>query len=80
MIGPQLVIVKLGVEGVFVNPRNEEGYLVPGSVIDTVGAGDGFTTGVLTALAEGATVQDSVRRGMQLALYRYNLPVTTMVI
>ncbi len=63
----QLVIVKLGSDGAFVKDRHNEGYLVPGyqvkTVVDTVGAGDGFTTGLITALAEGLTVKESVRRG-----------------
>jgi dehydrogluconokinase len=32
-------------------------------VVDTVGAGDGFAVGVITALLEGRTVVDAVRRG-----------------
>jgi dehydrogluconokinase len=32
-------------------------------VIDTVGAGDGFAVGVISALLEGRAVADAVRRG-----------------
>ena len=32
-------------------------------VVDTVGAGDGFAAGVLSARAEGLSWYDSVRRG-----------------
>lgn len=41
--------------------------MVPGfsvsHVVDTVGAGDGFAAGVLSARAEGLSWYDSVRRG-----------------
>jgi dehydrogluconokinase len=32
-------------------------------VIDTVGAGDGFAVGVISALLEGRAVPEAVRRG-----------------
>ncbi len=32
-------------------------------VVDTVGAGDGFAVGVISALLEGLNVQQAVRRG-----------------
>lgn len=32
-------------------------------VIDTVGAGDGFAAGLISALLEGKTVPEAVRRG-----------------
>jgi 2-dehydro-3-deoxygluconokinase len=32
-------------------------------VVDTVGAGDGFAVGVISALLEGADIADAVRRG-----------------
>jgi len=32
-------------------------------VVDTVGAGDGFAVGVISALLEGLPVPDAVRRG-----------------
>ena len=32
-------------------------------VVDTVGAGDGFAVGVISALLEGQALPDAVRRG-----------------
>ena len=32
-------------------------------VVDTVGAGDGFAAGVISALLEGRSVADAARRG-----------------
>ena len=39
-----------------------EGYKVE-KVVDTVGAGDGFATGVVTGLMEGLTLSEAVKRG-----------------
>jgi 2-dehydro-3-deoxygluconokinase len=64
--GAELVIVKLGGEGAFFDAQEGAGY-VPGfpvdEVVDTVGAGDGFAVGVISAMLEGLTVPDAVRRG-----------------
>lgn len=64
--GADLVVVKLGREGAFFDGRDGSGY-VPGfsvaEVVDTVGAGDGFAVGVISALLDGLTVPDAVRRG-----------------
>ena len=60
------MITKVGSEGAYVTTATEE-YLVPGfkvdKVVDTVGAGDGFAAGVITALMEGQTLKEAVRRG-----------------
>ena len=34
-----------------------------GNVVDTVGAGDGFAVGVISALLDGLSVPDAVKRG-----------------
>jgi len=34
-----------------------------GEVVDTVGAGDAFASGVISALLEGLSLPDAVRRG-----------------
>lgn len=64
--GAALVVVKLGADGAFFDGAGGCGH-VPGfavsQVVDTVGAGDGFAVGVVSALLEGRSVIDAVRRG-----------------
>ena len=59
-MGVRQVIIKLGDAGSALFERNDDGSLketvVPSfqvKVVDTVGAGDGFASGVITALLEG---------------------------
>ncbi|HJS04307.1 MAG TPA: sugar kinase [Variovorax sp.] len=64
--GARLVVVKLGAQGAYYDSDaagsgRVEGFPVA-KVIDTVGAGDGFAVGVISALLEGRTVPDAVRR------------------
>ncbi|MGJ7487388.1 sugar kinase [Variovorax sp. LT2P21] len=66
-LGARLVVVKLGAEGAYYDSDTAgtgrvEGFPVK-EVIDTVGAGDGFAAGVVSALLEGRSVPDAVRRG-----------------
>jgi 2-dehydro-3-deoxygluconokinase len=65
--GAQLVVVKLGSEGAYYDDHASGCGLVPGfpvaKVIDTVGAGDGFAVGVISALLEGLDVPLAVSRG-----------------
>lgn len=64
--GAKLVVVKLGPEGAYYSGDAGQGR-IPGfpvaEVVDTVGAGDGFAAGVVSALLEGRSVPDAVRRG-----------------
>ena len=64
--GAKLVVVKLGPEGAYFDGEagrgTVEGFPVA-KVLDTVGAGDGFAVGVVSALLEGRAVPDAVRRG-----------------
>jgi len=65
--GAKLVVVKLGAEGAYYDSDvagtgRVEGFPVK-EVIDTVGAGDGFAAGVVSALLEGRSVPEAVRRG-----------------
>jgi sugar/nucleoside kinase (ribokinase family) len=64
--GAKLVTVKLGPDGAYYDGVHGSGR-VPGfpvqQVVDTVGAGDGFAVGVITALLEGRGAVDAVRRG-----------------
>lgn len=62
----QAVVVKLGPAGAFVKERGLNGYVVPGfeveQVADTVGAGDGFAVGLISALLENYSLKQAVRR------------------
>jgi 2-dehydro-3-deoxygluconokinase len=64
--GAKLVIIKLGERGAYFENSSESG-IVPAclveNVVDTVGAGDGFAVGVVSALLEGRSVGDAVARG-----------------
>ncbi|MFY0991243.1 sugar kinase [Halomonas sp. C05BenzN] len=68
--GARAVVIKLGPEGSYYRGSlagREESFTVPGfavpEVIDTVGAGDGFAVGVVSALLDGLSPRAAVRRG-----------------
>jgi 2-dehydro-3-deoxygluconokinase len=65
--GASLVVVKLGPEGAYYDAADAGTGFVAGfpieQVIDTVGAGDGFAVGVISALLAGRDVAAAVRRG-----------------
>lgn len=65
--GVRTVIVKLGPEGAYYDDEAEGTGQVAAfpvaKVVDTVGAGDGFAVGVLSALLEGRSVAEAARRG-----------------
>jgi len=64
--GARIVVVKLGANGAWYDSAAASGH-VPAfaveRVIDTVGAGDGFAVGLISALLEGRQLPDAVRRG-----------------
>lgn len=64
--GVSLVVIKLGPEGAYYKSVDGEGY-VDGfrveQVVDTVGAGDGFAVGVISAMLEKLPVAEAVKRG-----------------
>jgi len=64
--GARLVVVKLGREGAYFDSDSATGYVAGfpvSKVVDTVGAGDGFAVGVISALLDGLSVPAAVRRG-----------------
>lgn len=65
-LGAKIVVVKEGSAGAYAStPEGSfrvEGFPVE-KVVDTVGAGDGFAVGVLSALLESLPLRDAVRRG-----------------
>lgn len=64
--GARAVVVKLGAQGAYYADGKVQGR-VPGRpvarVVDTVGAGDGFAVGVVSALLEGLPLSEAARRG-----------------
>lgn len=65
--GVQNVIVKLGTQGAYFSKKDGDSGIVPvfpvERVVDTVGAGDGFAAGVISALAEGESLMEATFRG-----------------
>jgi 2-dehydro-3-deoxygluconokinase len=65
--GVRTVVVKLGPDGAYYDDAAEgTGHVAAfpvAKVVDTVGAGDGFAVGVISALLEGRSVAEAARRG-----------------
>lgn len=72
------VLVKIGSKGVFVKESNQKGYIVSGfkanHIVDTVGAGDGFALGVITALLEGKNMKAAATRGNAIGCMQVQTP------
>jgi 2-dehydro-3-deoxygluconokinase len=66
-LGAERVVVKLGPDGAYYDDRDAGCGMVPAfpveKVVDTVGAGDGFAVGVVSALLEGRGIVDAAKRG-----------------
>lgn len=64
--GVKTVVIKLGAKGAYTSSGDQrfytDGFRVE-KVVDTVGAGDGFAVGVVSALLEGLPLQEAIRRG-----------------
>ncbi len=67
--GARGVIIKLGAQGAYFRTA-DDAAMIPGrpvaQVVDTVGAGDGFAVGVVSALLEGRTLPQAVARGNRI--------------
>lgn len=77
-LGPKLVFVTLGAEGVAV-AAGEGGDVHPApdtQVVNVNGAGDGFAAGVLDALLDAAPLGDAVSRGLAAARLTAQSPDT----
>lgn len=64
--GVKTVVVKTGAKGAYAatkDERMEEPTFRAEKIVDTVGAGDGFAAGVISAMAEGLPLRECVRRG-----------------
>jgi 2-dehydro-3-deoxygluconokinase len=68
--GARGVAVKLGAGGAYFRTADGEEGVVPAMpvarVVDTVGAGDGFAVGVVSALLEGRDVRHALARGNRI--------------
>ena len=66
-MGVHYVIVKLGADGAYYSEKGKESGQIPAfpvnKIVDTVGAGDGFAAGVISALAEGISLKEAAERG-----------------
>ncbi|QFT83553.1 2-dehydro-3-deoxygluconokinase [Halomonas sp. THAF12] len=79
--GARAVIIKLGPEGSYYRGTlggQEASLEVPGvaveNVVDTVGAGDGFAVGVISALLEGLTPREALGRGNLIGALAVQVP------
>lgn len=64
--GVGLVVVKLGADGAYFDGTDGCGHLPAAAVetvVDTVGAGDGFAVGLISALLQGRSVAEATARG-----------------
>lgn len=64
--GAEAVAIKLGADGAYYSTQLDQGFIaaVPvEKVVDTVGAGDGFAVGMISALLEKLSFPEAVRRG-----------------
>ena len=68
--GVKTVVLKTGADGAwFKTATGEKGAVAAikiDNVVDTVGAGDGFAVGVISALLEGKSLQHAVSRGNKI--------------
>lgn len=65
-LGVHAVVIKLGADGAFYCSHEQQGYVAARpvhKVVDTVGAGDGFAVGVISALLEGRDLPKAAARG-----------------
>lgn len=66
-LGAKTVITKVGPKGAYCTTADGKEFATPGfiidKVVDTVGAGDGFACGVITALMEDLPLEKAVERG-----------------
>lgn len=68
--GAKGVVVKLGPQGAYFHTANNDSGTVDAipvkNVVDTVGAGDGFAVGIVSALLEGRDIRHAVARGNRI--------------
>ncbi|MDU6926549.1 sugar kinase [Franconibacter helveticus] len=76
--GVKAVVLKTGADGAwFKTASGEQGAVAAvkvENVVDTVGAGDGFAVGVISALLEGKPLAQAVRRGNKIGSLAIQVP------
>lgn len=76
--GVKAVVIKTGADGAwFKTAAGEQGAVAAvrvDNVVDTVGAGDGFAVGVISALLEGKTFAQAVARGNKIGSLAIQVP------
>lgn len=76
--GVKAVVIKTGADGAwFKTAAGEQGAVAAvrvDNVVDTVGAGDGFAVGVISALLEGRTFPQAVARGNKIGSLAIQVP------
>ena len=76
--GVRLVIIKLGSAGAFFKARDGRLGMMAGvpnvKVVDTVGAGDGFAVGAISALLEGCSELEALQRGNAIRALAVQFP------
>jgi len=76
--GVKAVVIKTGADGAwFKTAAGEQGAVAAvrvDNVVDTVGAGDGFAVGVISALLEGKTLSQAVARGNKIGSLAIQVP------
>ena len=75
--GARTVIVKAGARGAYVDAEEKKGFFQGYKVehvVDTVGAGDGFAVGVLSAYLEGRSLDEMVDRGNAIGAIQVSVP------
>jgi len=64
--GAEAVAIKLGPDGAYYRTQMDQGFVAAvrvDTVVDTVGAGDGFAVGMISALLENLGFREAVERG-----------------
>lgn len=76
--GVQKVIVKVGSKGAFLKDQTQQKFFVPGfkvaQVVDTVGAGDGFATGVIDGFLHQKEANEILRQGNAIGAFAVQSP------
>lgn len=69
-MGVKAVVIKTGSDGAWFKTADGIKDTIPAiktdNVVDTVGAGDGFAVGVISALLEGKSLPEAIRRGNKI--------------
>jgi sugar/nucleoside kinase (ribokinase family) len=75
--GAEVVVIKLGADGAYYRTATEQGTVVGvpvARVVDTVGAGDGFAAGVISARLEGLDWPSALARGNWIGAQVVQMP------